>query len=495
MTPDLLIVASLLLPVIGAIVSLALRGHAAPVVVTAVLGFASAIALVATTADGSVEALHVGNWPAPFGIVLVADGFAALMLAVCQLVLVASMIFSITTLPAHFKRRHLFPLLSTLSLGANGAFLTGDLFNLYVWFEVLLLSSFSIMAMVPGAAAKQATWRYVVINLVASLLFLIAAGLIYGKTGTLNFADLHLRFQSAQSSFLIESSTALLFGAFGIKAALIPLAFWLPKSYPQLPPALAALFAALLTKIGLYAFYRVFGMVLVVDGKFPHQDILFWLAIITMVGGVLGAIAQSDMRRILSFHIISQVGYMALALALFSPLAMAAGVFYLIHHIIVKGNLFLVTDLVEKHAGTSRLADLSGVVRSSPLIAALFAIPALSLAGLPPLSGFFAKFALLKAGLELHNWIAAVAIVSVGLLTIFSMLKIWVAVFWGPAPSKKGTPPRINLATSATLALVTLAIGIGCGPFFELTQNAANSLTNPAAYLEAVLGAPNPVIK
>jgi multicomponent Na+:H+ antiporter subunit D len=238
MTPDLLIVASLLLPVIGAIVSLALRGHAAPVVVTAVLGFASAIALVATTADGSVEALHVGNWPAPFGIVLVADGFAALMLAVCQLVLVASMIFSITTLPAHFKRRHLFPLLSTLSLGANGAFLTGDLFNLYVWFEVLLLSSFSIMAMVPGAAAKQATWRYVVINLVASLLFLIAAGLIYGKTGTLNFADLHLRFQSAQSSFLIESSTALLFGAFGIKAALIPLAFWLPKSYPHLPPAL-----------------------------------------------------------------------------------------------------------------------------------------------------------------------------------------------------------------------------------------------------------------
>lgn len=492
MTPDLLIIASLILPVIGAIGSMAMRGHAAPAIACAALGFATAIALVAATSGGRAEALHVGNWPAPFGIVLVADGFASLMLAVCQLVLVASMIFCVTTLPVHFKRRHIFPLLSTLGLGANGAFLTGDLFNLYVWFEVLLLSSFSIMAMVPGAAAKRATWRYVVINLIASLLFLIAAGLIYGKTGTLNFADLHLRIQTAESSFLIESSTALLFGAFGIKAALIPLAFWLPKSYPELPPAISALFAALLTKIGLYAFYRVFGMVLVVDGEFPHQDILFWLAIVTMAGGVLGAVAQSDMRRILSFHIISQVGYMALALALFSPLAMAAGVFYLIHHIMVKGNLFLVTGLVEAHTGSSKLDNVSGVVRTSPFIAILFAIPALSLAGLPPLSGFFAKFALLKASLGLHDWIAAIAIVSVGLLTIFSMLKIWVAVFWGPATANKGTPPRLNLVTSGIMAVATIGIGLGCGPFFELTKSAAETLLQPAAYLEAVLGKPNP---
>lgn len=492
MTPDLLIIACLILPVIGAVGSMALHGRAAPAIGCAIVAFAAAIGLVFMTTEGRVEALHVGNWPAPFGIVLVADGFAALMLAVCQLVLVASMIFAHNTLPARFKRRHLFPLLSTLGLGANGAFLTGDLFNLYVWFEVLLLSSFSIMAITSGAAAKKATWRYVVINLVASLLFLVAAGLIYGKTGTLNFADLHLRIQTAESSFLIESSTALLFGAFGIKAALIPLAFWLPGSYPQLPPAISALFAALLTKIGLYAFYRVFGMVLVVDGSFPHQEILFWLAIATMVGGVLGAVAQNDMRRILSFHIISQVGYMALALALFSPLAMAAGVFYLIHHIVVKGNLFLVTGLVEAHGGSSKLADVSGVVRSSPVIAALFAIPALSLAGLPPLSGFFAKFGLLKASLGLHDWIAAIAIAGVGLLTIFSMLKIWVAVFWGTQTSNEGNPPRVNFATSGVMAIVTIGIGLGCGPFFDLTTSAAETLLHPAAYIEAVLGTPNP---
>lgn len=492
MTPDLLIVASLLLPVTGAILCLAFRGSFLPALLSSALGFASALALVGMTAGGKVFALHVGNWPAPYGVVMVVDGFAALMLAVCQLILIAALVFSVTSLPPRYKRRHLYPLLCTLGLGANGAFLTGDLFNLYVWFEVLLLSSFAIMAMVPGKEARAATWRYVVINLIASLLFLIAAGLIYGKTGTLNFADLHRLFQSSESSFLIKSSSAILFGAFGIKAALIPLAFWLPKSYPQLPPAISALFAALLTKIGLYALFRVFGMVFVIDGKFPHQDVLFYLAMITMLGGVLGAVAQNDMRRILSFHIISQVGYMALALALYSPLAITAGIFYLIHHIVVKGNLFLVTGLVEAHAGSSDLGKTQGIVRSSPMIAALFAVPALSLAGLPPLSGFFAKFGLLKASLTQQEWVAAIAIVLVGLLTIFSMLKIWAAAFWGEPEGPRKSPPKINLATSALLALVTVALGLAAGPLFVLAKDAAHTLHHPAAYLEAVLGAPNP---
>ena len=190
MTPELLIVACLILPALGALLSPTLRGSPAPALAAAVLAFTSAVALIVMTRDGQAYAVHAGSWVAPYGVVLVVDGFSALMLAVCQLILMASIIFSITTLPVHYRRRHIFPLLSTLSLGASGAFLTGDLFNLYVWFEVLLMSSFAIMAMVPGKEARAATWRYVVINLVGSLLFLIAAGLIYGKTGTLNFADL-----------------------------------------------------------------------------------------------------------------------------------------------------------------------------------------------------------------------------------------------------------------------------------------------------------------
>ncbi len=494
MTPQLFIVACLLLPVLGALGTLATRGNPLPVLAGAIGSLAASLALVVATAEGSVFALHVGNWPAPYGVVFVADGFAALMLAVCSLVLVASVIFSIKTLSPRYRRRHLFALLSTLGLGANGAFLTGDLFNLYVWFEVLLLSSFAIMAMVPGGRAHQATWRYVVINLVASLLFLVAAGLIYGKTGTLNFADLHRLFRATPHSFLIESSTALLFGAFAIKAALIPLAFWLPKAYPVLPPALSALFAALLTKIGLYALFRVFGMVLVVNGTFPHREILFWLAIVTMTGGVLGAVAQNDMRRILSFHIISQVGYMALALALFTPLALAGGIFYLVHHIVVKGNLFLVTGLVEQHRGSSRLDEISGIVRTSPLVALLFAVPALSLAGLPPLSGFFAKFSLLMASLSLQDGIAAVAIALVGLLTIYSMLKIWAAAFWGEPFGEYCPTKGVPLATSAALGLITIVLGLASGPVFALAKHAAAGLLDPQAYLEAVLGSGNPDI-
>ncbi len=498
MTPQLAILTALFAPLAGALVTLALPRRRAAFVVGAValaLSLAAAIGLVVATAGGAVHALHAGNWPAPFGIVLVADGFSALMLAVCQLVTLAAFVSAAWTLPARFHRRHLVPLVQLLAFGTCGAFLTGDLFNLYVWFEVLLLSSFALMSILPGREARAGTWRYVVINLVSSLLFLTAAGLIYGKTGSLNFADLRLRLVDADSAFLVESSAALLFGAFAIKAALVPLAFWLPASYPLLPPALGALFAGLLTKVGLYALYRVGTMVFGFDGDFPHRGVLFAVALLTMIAGVLGAIGQSGMRGILSFHIISQVGYMALALALFSPLAIAAGIFYLVHHIVVKANLFLVTGLVEERAGSSELNRVGGLLHASPLLALAFAVPALSLAGLPPLSGFFAKFALLRSSLDLGDTLAATAIVVVGVLTLFSMLKIWRGAFWGePRAALPGrTPPAVGIS-SACLAAVTLAIGLACGPVFGLAESAANSLLDPAAYLDAVLGSANPVM-
>ncbi|MBT8043777.1 MAG: Na+/H+ antiporter subunit D [Verrucomicrobiae bacterium] len=499
MTPENTLLLCLLAPFIGALGCLLVRTNLKLAGVIAIassaVSLAAALALVQQTSDGSVFAMHAGNWPAPYGIVLVADGFSALMLAVCQLVVLGCLIYGSKALPVRLKRRHLYPLILTLGFGTNGAFLTGDLFNLYVWFEVLLLSSFSLMAALGGTENRRATWRYVVINLISSLLFLVAAGLVYGKTGTLNFADLRLLISNTESPFLINSSAALLLGAFGIKAALIPLAFWLPASYPQLPPALAALFAGLLTKVGLYALFRVFAMVLSVGESFPHKEILYGLAVLTMVGGVLGAVGQGDMRRILSFHIISQVGYMALALALFTPLALAAGIFYLVHHIVVKANLFLVTGLVEKHAGSSKIGHTSGVLHSSPVIALAFAIPALSLAGIPPLSGFFAKFTLLRAALEAKDSLAAIAIVLVGLLTIFSMLKIWRSIFWGEAKSEQPVTGKTTLTplnTILALAAITIAIGLGCGPIFQLAHTAAEGLVDPSAYIEAVLGSGNP---
>lgn len=499
MNPDFLILISLLAPFAGAIGCLAAttrpRLAAGIAVASVAISLAAGLGLVAATSGGAVHAVHAGGWSAPFGIVLAADLFSALMLAVCQLVTLAALATGLAVLPDLWRRRHFLPLVLTLSTATCGAFLTGDLFNLYVWFEVLLLSSFSLMAVLRGDEGRAGAWRYVLLNLVSSMLFLGSAGLIYAKTGSLNFADLHLRFAAAGDAYLLESSTVLLFGSFAIKSALLPFAFWLPASYPHLPPAIGALFAGLLTKVGLYALFRVFGMVFATD-TFPHRELLLILAVVTMTGGVLGAVSQGGMRGILSFHIISQVGYMALALALFTPLALAAGIFYLVHHIVVKANLFLVAGLVERRFGSSELERTGGLLRSAPWMAALFAVPALSLAGIPPLSGFFAKFMLLRASLEVGDAWVTVAIVGVGLLTVFSMLKIWSAAFWGSTP--EGGPALkqsgVAVAASVVLGVVTVGIGLAAGPVFALAETAATGLLEPEVYLDAVLGTGNPPV-
>lgn len=496
MNPQILIIIALLTPLLGAVLSLAFYSR---VKISAGLAFlaltvstVASVALMASCHSAQVHAVQVGGWEAPYGIVLVADGLTSILLVACQLVGLVTVVFCYHRLESFYLRRFLFPLLLTLILGANGAFLTGDLFNLYVWFEVLLLSSFAIMTMSKGIEGRRTAWNYVVINLISSMMFLLAAGLIYGKTGTLNFAELRLRFEGSEQSFLITSSAALLFGAFGIKSALIPLAFWLPSSYPKLPAPLVALFAGILTKVGLYAFFRVFGMVFSNGETFVHQDVLLIVANITIVGGVLGAIAQKEMKKILSFHIISQVGYMALALALYTPAAIAAGIFYLAHHIVVKANLFFVTDLVKAHAGSTVIEHRTGVLTSSPVITGLFAVSALSLAGLPPLSGFFAKFSLLKAAAEDQAYFSLTVAVLVGILTLFSMLKIWRGKFWGAVDDGEVRPaPHRPLVMSCVfLSLFSIAVGVAAEPLFRYSMDAASVIMEPTNYYKAVLQKP-----
>ncbi len=497
MTASAAIIVCLLAPLAAALASLAAgprrRVAAALTTGAAALSTLAALVLVAASHRGLIPVVHLGGWPAPHGIALAADGLSALMLAVANLVTLAVVVYSWRGLSGFYHRRRFYPLLGTLLLGVNGAFLTTDLFNLYVWFEVLLLSSFVLMSSNPSGEARAGAWRYVLLNLLSSLFFLCAAGLLYGKTGTLNLAHLAALFRQSGDSFLLLSSSALLFAAFAIKAALVPFAFWLPASYPHAPIPVAALFAGLLTKVGVYAFFRCFGLVFAEPAGFAHREVLLPLALATMTIGVLGAVAQSDMRRILSFHIISQVGYMLLALALFTPLAVAAGIFYIVHHIIVKTNLFLVAGLVERHQGSSDLARARGLLRSFPAAAALFAVAALSLAGIPPLSGFWAKFSLLKASLDAGAYLSATVILGVGLLTLFSMLKIWTHVFWrSPSDSPAASRPVSLLAPCAALAALTIALGLGAAPLFQLAQNASRSLLDPRAYIESVLSSAPP---
>jgi multicomponent Na+:H+ antiporter subunit D len=368
------------------------------------------------------------------------------------------------------------------------------LFNLYVWFEVMLIASFVLLALGGERSQLEGALKYVTLNLISSAIFLAALGVLYGLVGTLNMADLHLQLKTTPYTGLVKTLAMMYLIAFGIKAAIFPLFFWLPSSYHTPPVAVSAIFAGLLTKVGVYTLIRVFTLLFTQDVAYTHT-LLLVAAGFTMLSGVLGAAAQNEFRRILSFHIVSQIGYMVMGLALFTPLALAGSVFYIVHHIIVKTNLFLVSGVVHRLRGTYRLKELGGLYRVYPVLGILFLIPALSLAGIPPLSGFWAKFILVRAGLETEQYLIVATALVVSLLTVFSMTKIWAEVFWKANPEVEPiqldqprllTSLALMIAPIAVLAGITVVISLYSEPLFQLALRAAEQLLDPTGYIEAV---------
>ncbi|MCY4442640.1 MAG: proton-conducting transporter membrane subunit, partial [Deltaproteobacteria bacterium] len=335
--------------------------------------------------------------------------------------------------------------------------------------------------------------KYVTLNLVASAFFLAAVGILYAMAGSLNMADLSQRLGDVPQPGLVTTLAILFLVAFGIKGAIFPLFFWLPASYHTPPVAVSAIFGGLLTKVGVYALIRVFTLLFLNNVDYTHTIIL-WAGGITMVTGVLGAVAQYEFRRLLSFHIVSQIGYMVMGLGFFTPLALAGTVFFIVHNIFVKTNLFLVSGVAHRFHGTFDLKKLGGLYRSHPWVAMLFLLSAFSLAGVPPLSGFFGKLVLIKAGLNIGQFVLVAAALGVSLLTLFSMTKIWAEAFWKPLPAETAVNPPGNgmalmLGPIVTLAVLAVVMGVAAGPFFDLAQEAGNQLTNPEPYIRAVLGA------
>ncbi len=497
---DRLIILPVLIPLFGGMVTLLLRSHVraarAVSLVGALAGLAVAVALLAIVSDGSVLATQMGGWPAPYGITFVVDLFSAIMLTVATLLGATVLLYALGSIDVDRQRDGFYTLYQFLMMGVCGSFLTGDLFNMYVFFEVMLVSSFGLMVLGGERGQLEGGLKYVVINMVSTTLFVSALGILYGTTGTLNMAHLSERLAAAPPG-LTSVLASMFIITFGIKAGVFPLFFWLPASYHTPPPAVSAIFAGLLTKVGVYAMIRVFTLVFLQDSGYTHGLILL-IAGLTMVTGVLGAVAQNTFRRILSFHIISQIGYMIMGLGIFSPLALAGSVFFITHQIIVKTNLFLVSGVVERIGGTSELKRLGGLCRARPGVAALFLIPALSLAGLPPLSGFFGKFILVRAGLEEGQFAIVAVSLAVSLLTLLSMLKIWNEVFWKPVPTMSSAlqspqsdlqrPSWLMLTPALLLALVSIALGVGAEGLFTLALRAAEGLSDPGIYIQAVLG-------
>ena len=456
---------------------------------------ASAALMVAVLRDGVIAA-QMSNWDAPFGITLVADYLSAVMVVITAITGLATAIYALGEIPEKTERLGFYALFQTLIAGVTGAFLTGDLFNLYVWFEVMLIASFSLLVIGGGKDRLDAGIKYVALNLVSTLVFLSGIGLLYGITGTLNMADLRGAVAAAENQALVTVIAMMFMVGFGVKAAVFPLFFWLPASYHTPPIAISAFFAGMLTKVGVYALIRTFTLLFVADVGYTHT-ILLWVGGLTMVTGVLTAAAQSDVRKILSFHIISQIGYMIVGLALYTPLALAGAVFYLIHNIIAKANLFLIAGIARRLTGSFELDRIGGLFKAAPFLSALFLISALGLAGIPPLSGFWAKLLVVLAALEVANWWIAGVALGVGLLTLFSMTKIWQYAYWSPLPegARLATrPSRLLYVPVVGLAALTLLLGLWSQPLISLGDAAAAELLDPSRYVAAVFGEGAPAV-
>ncbi len=491
-----LVALPVLLPLFGAALALGLgRSRIAQRIVSLVtlttVAVTSAVLLVRVDRDG-LHAVQAGGWRAPIGITLAADRLAAIMLLVATLMLLAVLLFAIGQPGAERRHAGFHPVYLVLAAGIGLAFLTGDLFNLFVAFEVMLMASYVLITLGGRPDQVRSGMTYVVISLIASTLFLMALAFLYAATGTVNMA--HLSTRIAELPDGVRSAFAvLLIVVFGIKAAIFPLFFWLPDSYPTAPTPVTAVFAGLLTKVGVYAIIRS-QTLLFPEGAQPGT-LLLVVAGLTMVVGVAGALAQDDVKRILSFHIVSQIGYMIMGLGLFTVAGLAGAVLYIVHHIVVKTTLFLVAGLVEERARTGQLARLSGLARTEPALAVLFLLPALSLAGIPPFSGFVAKLALVEAGLDARSWAIVVVSLLVSLFTLLSMTKIWSNAFWGAAPDELSVPGpasrrgRVLMTTSTGLLVaLSLVVSLAAGPLHELSQRTAEDLLDPAGYAEAVLG-------
>ncbi|MBW8350362.1 Na+/H+ antiporter subunit D [Bacillus sp. IITD106] len=433
--------------------------------------------------------IDFGNWKPPFGILFVGDSFSMLLVMTSSIVAGVCLIYAFYTIGQARENMFFYPFVLFMVAGVNGSFLTGDLFNLYVCFEVMLLASYVLITLGGTKPQFKESIKYVVINVVSSWLFLVAIGYLYGAVGTLNMAHLSARIAEAGQTPLLTVISILFLLVFGLKAGLL-LYVWLPGSYSVPPTAVAALFGALLTKVGIYALFRMFTLLFYHEPSITHT-LIGVMAGITLIGGSLGAVAYKDIRQIVTYNVVIAVGFIMVGLAVATPAAIEGSIYYLIHDMIVKALLFLLAGTMVALTGTAKIDRMSGLIRNYPLLGWMFFIVMLALAGIPPLSGFIGKILVGQGAVEGGNYVLLALALLSSVFVLYSLLRIFKNCFWGETiiSEEEQLPLKKSLLIPCViLTALSLGLGLGAESLSEYVKDAANTLMNPGIYVEAVLG-------
>ncbi len=497
----------ILLPLMTGIILIAFWGKVnTQRIISAISGFLSlvfSIQLFSTVRQEGIVSIQAGGWEAPFGITFVCDNLSATLVLLTAISGLAVIIFSMVTINKARMRFGYFAMIHFLLLGLNGAFLTGDIFNLYVWFEIIIISSFVLLTIGGEKKQLEGAINYVTMNLLSSVIFLTAVAILYGLAGTLNMADLSEQIANHPNRGLVQTTAILFFVAFGIKSAVFPLYFWLPSAYHTPPSAVGAIFGGLLTKVGIYALLRTFSLIFIPDTFLSNTLII--VACLTLLSGGLGAIAQqNNFRKLISYLIVCHIGFMIGGLGMYTEWALIGTIFYLIHDIIVKTNIFLISGLILKIKGTVNLKKLGGLYRSYPKLSFVIAVAIFSLVGIPPLSGFWPKLFLFEASFTTKQYILTAFLFFGSFVTLYIMARAWIEIFWkeGEGRQTVGRPfvyfdnmrilkKWVLVTPIVLLTLVSVYIGLGAEHIFQLAQDIAMDLKNPENYIETVLPSVN----
>ncbi len=444
--------------------------------------------LVQTIANEGIQTLHIGGWQPPFGISLVADMMAAILVFTTLVICLVGLLFAFSSIGEDHEKHYVYPMILVLICGVNGSFLTGDIFNLFVFFEVMLISSYVLLNLGGKKVQLRESIKYVLINIVSSTLFVVAIAYLYSITGTLNMAHLSERVAAAGQDGLLTTVSLLFLIVFSIKAGLF-LFFWLPGSYSAPPVAVSAIFAALLTKVGIYSIMRVFTLIFYHQPQITHT-LMMVMGALTMILGAFGAVGHSGIRKILAYNVIVSVGFIVFGIGAANAVSLSGAMYYLIHDMLAKALIFILGGAIIRIAGTDRLADINGLIKYRPWLGWLYLLSALAIAGVPPLSGFVGKVMILQGGVgEGHYVMAAIGLIT-SLLVLYSVLKVFVQSFWGETLLSEGEEHDTGKGTllpGIILSALIVGMGIGAEWALDYIEIAVETMLNPGIYIEAVL--------